>query len=95
MCCSTVDGESGQWIFFKYKVLQCEGGYKAGEEGGGGAADLRLYSYCSLSLGYLASKVITIHVQDKFINFILVSEGKGLDQPACQEGWKKCKEEEE
>jgi hypothetical protein len=24
-----------------------------------------------------------------------VSDGKGLGQPACQEGWKKCKREEE
>jgi hypothetical protein len=26
---------------------------------------------------------------------ISVSDGKGLDQPACQEEWNKCKKEEE
>jgi hypothetical protein len=29
------------------------------------------------------------------ITALLVSDGKGLGQPACQEEWKKCKREEE
>jgi hypothetical protein len=28
-------------------------------------------------------------------NNVIVSEGKGLYQPACQEEWKKCKKKEE
>ncbi len=36
-----------------------------------------------------------IHLNDFTFNVIIVSDGKSLGQPACQEKWKKCHREEE
>jgi hypothetical protein len=44
--------------------------------------------------GHKLHRNTEINYSFQFVGAI-VSDGKGLDQLACQEGWKKCKEEEE
>ncbi len=46
--------------------------------------------FCNTSL---KEKIFTIKKLDDIVPFITVSDRKGLNQPACQEGWKKCKKE--